>query len=290
MAHATVVILEMRWIMLNFNKSQGLGNDFIIIDNRDGYFSDLGVLAQKLCPRAISVGADTLLVIENSETCALKMRTINADGSEAQMCGNGIRCFAKYAYERGLVSTDKFSIETKAGIITPKLNISNGLIESVTIDMGAPLFGRSAVPMKGDGRFIDGELVADGKSYVASSIFMSIPHTIVFADDPYAIDIASVGPAIERHELYPEGTNVNFVKIIDRNTMQSRPWERGCGATLACGTGACAAAVVGFVTGRTERNVEVKMALGSLFIDYRTDGRVYMTGPAVSVYDGKIDI
>ncbi|MDO4567656.1 MAG: diaminopimelate epimerase [Clostridia bacterium] len=275
---------------MRFNKSHGLGNDFIIVDNRAGELGDLSALARRLCPRAVSVGADTLLVLENSETCAVGMRTINADGTEAAMCGNGIRCFAKYLYERGIVQSEEFDVETLAGAIRPVLHMAGGTVDSVTINMGAASFERERIPMRGDGVFIDMPLQARGAEFTATSLLMTIPHTVLFVDDADAVDTALYGPAIEHNPLYPEGTNVDFVQVLDRRTLKLRSWERGCGATLACGTGACAAVAAGFMTGRCEREVSVRMALGALNIRIDEDWLVYMRGPAVSVYDGEIEL
>ena len=274
--------------MLSFNKSHGLGNDFIIIDDRKDGISDYASLARRLCDRFTGVGADGLLVLLESHVCNVRMRIFNSDGSEAQMCGNGIRCFAKYVYEKGIITQPEFSVETRGGVMRPRLNLNRGAVESVTVDMGTPMFGRASIPMLGKWRFLMQKIRVLNREFTVSSMFMTIPHTVVFVDDISSIDVGRYGPAIERHPLYPEGTNVNFVQVLDSGSIAARPWERGCGITLACGTGASASAVACALAGLTRRRVSVNLELGKLEILYSPSGRVYMTGPAENVFEGTI--
>lgn len=276
--------------MLAFNKSHGLGNDFVIIDDRNDVISDYMLLSRKLCYRNTGVGADTVLIIKNSDICDLKMLVYNSDGSSAGMCGNGIRCFARYAYEHGLVSSPDLTVETLSGIIKPHINFTNGVISSVTIDMGVPRLEREYIPMLGCGTFIDQHIKVANYDFLVTSLQMTVPHSVVFVDNVRTFDVKRYGQSLEQHPFYPEGTNVDFVEVIDRGTMIVRPWERGCGTTLACGTGACASTVAGFITGRINRTCEVRLELGSLYIEYATSGNVIMTGPAISVFNGELDL
>ena len=198
------------------------------------------------------------------------------------------RCFAKYVYEKGIITQPEFSVETRGGVMRPRLNLNRGAVESVTVDMGTPMFGRASIPMLGKGRFLMQKIRVLNREFTVSSMFMTIPHTVVFVDDISSIDVGRYGPAIERHPLYPEGTNVNFVQVLDSGSIAARPWERGCGITLACGTGASASAVACALAGLTRRRVSVNLELGKLEILYSPSGRVYMTGPAENVFEGTI--
>lgn len=275
-----------------FEKFHACGNDFIIVDNRFGEIKDLPETARQLCDRHTGVGADTLLVIENSEIAEYKMGIYNADGSTAEMCGNGIRCFAKYLFDEDMVD-DKvvFDIETKKGIIGVELvGDDNSLGDLVTVNMGEVKFNCRDIPMVGEDTFIARELEVDGRKFTVTSVNTGIPQTVVVVDDLDGLDIAHYGRLIENHPLYPEHTNVNFVQVISKEAIRSRAWERGCGATLACGTGACAAAAACYTMGLTEREVEVQVELGSLFIDYNEDGTALLTGPAVKICDGEAEL
>lgn len=275
---------------MKFTKVHGLGNDFVVIDGREDAISDYAPLARFLCERRTGIGADGLLVVCESENSDIRMRVINADGSEADMCGNGLRAFSKFVYERGMVQKPEFEVETPAGVMRPKLAIERGVVSGISVDMGKPSFDRADIPMRGDGTFIMQKIESCGRSFCATSLLMGVPHTAVFTDDALTIDLMKYGADIERNELFPKGTNVNFVHVIDRQNIELRTWERGCGATLACGTGSCASAAASALSGLTKRSVNARLALGTLQIDWKEDGRIIMTGPASIVFDGEIDI
>ena len=276
---------------MKFTKMHGLGNDFIFIENLGDKEMDYSALAITLCHRQLSIGADGIIAVLPSKVADLRMRIINADGSEANMCGNAIRCFGKYAWERGLVKSKSFRIETFAGIIIPEVIEENDKVASVKVNMGAPDIRREAIPMLGDETAAISVMLPLGDNEInITSILMGVPHTIIFVDDLNAIDVKGIGPTIEKHPLFPKGTNVNFVEVIDRNRVKLRTWERGAGATLACGTGSCATAVAAFLNEYTDRTVAVELQYGELLIEWAKDGTVYMTGPAEESFSGEINL
>lgn len=273
-----------------FSKMHGLGNDFIVIDARGKEDIDYNSLAKRMCHRHIGVGADGILLVLDSKLADIRMRIINSDGSEAEMCGNGIRCFSKYVFERGIVKKDKFKVETLAGIIEPELILNEyGLVEKVKVNMGKPSFKRKDIPMQGDPESdaINTSIEVDGKEYKITSLLMGVPHTVLFVDDVEKVDIYTLGPKIERHEVFPRKTNVNFVQVIDKNNIKVRTWERGAGATFACGTGSCASVIASNLNGYTERKANVHLYFGTLEIEWQEDGTVFMTGPAEEVFVGE---
>lgn len=276
---------------MKFTKMHGLGNDFIFFENPDNTETDYSALAVKLCHRQLGIGADGIIAVLPSETADLRMRIVNADGSEANMCGNAIRCFAKYAYERGLVKTTKFTIETFAGIIIPEVILENGNVNSVRVNMGKPDIRREAIPMLGDDAAAINVMLplADNELNI-TSILMGVPHTMIFVDDLASVNVCGIGPMIEKHPLFPKGTNVNFVEVVNRNRVKLRTWERGAGATLACGTGSCATAVAAILNEHTDRKVSVELQYGELQIEWTEDGTVFMTGPAVESFSGEIKL
>jgi len=276
-----------------FWKMHGLGNDYIVIDNRDGKISDdvLGAVARKLCMRRFSVGADGLLLLYNSKVADVKMRIFNADGSEAEMCGNGIRCLAKYCYESGVMKKREMEIETLAGIKHLWLETNGDRVSSITVDMGSPIFDREMIPVLGGGKFIDEELNVDGESFRATCLSVGNPHCVIFVEDLTAFPVEYYGPKIERHQLFPKKINVEFVQVLGRKLIKVRVWERGVGETLACGTGACASVVAGSILGKTDDECAVQLLGGELKIRYvRENNRIFMTGPAEKVYRGIIDL
>ena len=268
---------------MEFTKMHGLGNDFLVFED-DGTGRDWNALAAKLCTRRLSVGGDGIMVVLPSDTADVRMRIVNADGSEAEMCGNGIRCFAKYVYERGIVKKEDMMVETLAGIIRPKLVIENGKVADVCVDMGRPSFDRASIPMQAEGDAENVEIEAAGRTVTISSMLMGVPHTMVLVDDIEAVDASVLGPAIERHSIFPRKSNVNFVQVLDDENIRVLTWERGAGLTLACGTGSCASAVETYRKGLTGPKVTVHLSVGRLIIEYTGDGRVLMTGPAEEVY------
>ena len=272
---------------MKFTKMHGLGNDFLVIDARRLPDADFAALARRLCHRHTGVGADGLLLVLESGAADVRMRIVNSDGSEAEMCGNGIRCFAKYVYERGIVNESAFSVETLAGIMRPELLLEDGRVSQVRVDMGEPALSCADIPVLGEGRCIERALDVGGRTLTVTSVRVGVPHTILFVDDLAAADVAGLGAQIERHSAFPQRTNVDFVQCLDARTVEVRTWERGCGRTLACGTGACSVAVACALTERTGRSVDVRIELGTLHIDWAADNHVYMTGPAALVCEGE---
>ena len=271
---------------MQFTKVHGLGNDFIILDGRANSL-DYRALAPRLCHRQTGIGADGLLIIENTDRADTRMRIVNEDGSEAEMCGNGIRCFAKFVYEQGIVNKTEFSVETLGGIMRPKLVMRGGAVQAVTVDMGEPYLECAEIPVVGEGRCIDRELTVQGKTLKYTTVLVGVPHTTIYVDDPTDKQWMALGWDVEHASVFPRRTNVNFVHVIDENTVEMRTWERGCGRTLCCGTGASSTAVACVLNGKTGRSVDVRIALGTLHIDWAEDDHVYMTGPAAVVCTGE---
>ena len=275
---------------MKFQKMHGLGNDFILLEELDPLKFDLNALAILLCDRHQGIGADGIILILPSEVADVKMRIINSDGSEANMCGNGIRCFAKYVYDNHINRSETFTIETGAGIMIPELIVEDGKVLFVKVNMGSPVLERSEIPMSGpSGSVINEPFHVDGTELKITSLLMGVPHTMVFVDHLEDIDIIAIGREIEKHPAFPEKTNVNFVEVINDREIKVRTWERGAGNTLACGTGSCAAAVASCLNGRCGKEVTVHLALGDLFIEW-IDNIVYMTGTANHVFEGLLDI
>lgn len=272
---------------LKFWKMHGIGNDFIVIDNRDGKIKEnkLSEFAKRVCERRLSVGADGLLLVYSSDVADVRMRMFNPDGTEAEMCGNGIRCFVKFCYENGITRKKELKVETLAGIKHTWLSI-NGEVKSVKVDMGAPFFERKSLPMSGEGKCIGEKLKVDGEIYEVTCLSVGNPHCVLFVDNLDAFPIQEIGPKIETHRVFPKRTNVEFVQIINRKEIQVRVWERGAGETLACGTGACASAVASHTLGKTDKEVAVHLLGGDLKILY--DRNIFMTGPAVKVFVGEL--
>lgn len=275
---------------MRITKMHGLGNDFIVFFDNGNTEFNVTDMAQRLCNRHTGIGADGLVIVMPSDIADVRMRIINSDGSEAEMCGNGIRCFAKYAYDRKIIDKEEFTVETLAGIMTPTIIADNGVAKLVKVNMGKPTFSAKNIPMDVEAdKVIDYTLDVDGVSYVVSSVLLGVPHTEVFVDDVTTVPLTVLGPMIEKHPLFPKGTNVNFVQVVNENTIRVRTWERGAGATLACGTGSCSSAVMAYEKGLTGRSVDVELYLGTLRVDYDEDGTVYMTGPATEVFNLELD-
>lgn len=271
---------------LKVAKMQGLGNDFIIIDNRDGKNLNYSELAKKLCRRMLSIGADGLGIIENSDEADIAMRIINSDGSEAGMCGNLSRCFAKYVYEQGIVKKERISVQTKSGIVYINLIVKNGKVELVRVNMGRASFSRAKIPMVSEGSALNCKLNKRGYSITVHGVLLGNPHCVTFVDDISDCDFENLGPALECDPTFPEHANVHFVQIIDRNYIKIRTWERGAGPTLACGTGSCACVAVGRKLGVVDELVSVENPAGVLAISYFGDDLI-MTGPAEYVFFGE---
>jgi diaminopimelate epimerase len=272
---------------LKFWKMHGTGNDFIVIDNRDGKIREnkLSEFAKRICERRFSVGADGLLLVYNSDRADVKMRMFNPDGTEAEMCGNGIRCFVKFCYENAITRKKELKVETLAGIKHTWLSV-NGEVKSVKVDMGAPSFERKSLRMRGEGKCLGQKLKVDGETYEVTCLSVGNPHCVLFVDDLETFPVQKIGPKIEAHRVFPKRTNVEFVQIINRGEIKVRVWERGAGETLACGTGACASAVASHTLGKTDKEVTVHLLGGDLKILY--DRNIFMTGPAVKVFVGEL--
>ncbi|MBU2439584.1 diaminopimelate epimerase [bacterium] len=281
---------------IDFVKMHGLGNDFILIDCLNKLLGDssfLSYLAKKLCDRNFGIGADGLILLLPSSKVDLQMRIFNSDGTEAQMCGNGIRCFAKYAYENKLISEIKFTVETLAGIITPELIFKDKEISGVKVDMGIPKLKRREIPMEGEDTptVVDETLKIDSKYiFKITCVSMGNPHCIIFVNDVQSIPVDEIGPKIENHSLFPEKINVEFIQVVNKKEINFRVWERGVGETLACGTGACAALVASVLNKKSEHQAIIHLTGGDLDIEWIENGSVYMTGPAELVFRGEMII
>ncbi len=271
---------------MRFWKMNGLGNDYIVVDNRDQKISDASALAKKLCERRFSVGADGLLIIFPSKIADIKMRIFNADGSEAEMCGNGIRCFSKYCFENDIVGKTEFVVETLSGIKKVWLTLKDDEAQTVKVDMGAPNWERSSLPMLGKGTCINGDLHADGELYKITCLSMGNPHCIIFVEnvDEFPVDYA--GPIVENDRRFPKRTNVGFVQVLNRSELKVRVWERGCGETLACGTGTCAAVAAANKLGKVDNKVTVHVLGGDLQVE--VGKTLFLTGAAEKVYHGEL--
>ncbi len=273
---------------MKFWKMQALGNDYVVIDNRDEKIDTAQAteLAKRLCERKFSVGADGLLLVSCSKKVDAKMRIFNADGSEAEMCGNGIRCFSKYCYENGIVKKDEFSVETAAGIKHVVLTLEKDVVKAVKVDMGTPSWERTSLPMQGEGICINGDLLVEGEPYKVTCLSMGNPHCVIFVDnvDDYAVEYT--GPIVEEHEAFPKRVNVGFAQILSKNEMKLRVWERGCGETLACGTGTCAAVAAANALKKVGNKVTVHLRGGDLQIEVAKT--ILMTGPAEKVFEGTL--
>jgi diaminopimelate epimerase len=280
--------------LLDFIKTHGLGNDFVLVDalyQDFKYSPGLEELARIVCERHTGIGADGLVLILPSETADARMRFFNPDGSEAQMCGNAIRCVARYLYERALVSKTVIRVETLAGIMKPEVILEGGQISGIRVDMGEPRLERSQIPMAGPpGQVIGESLFLDGHVYTITALSMGNPHCVIFVQNVEQVQMEQIGPRLETHPAFPERTNVEFVEVINPGELKMYVWERGAGLTLACGTGACAAAVAGALNGLTQKEVKVRLPLGYLNIEWARNNHVYMTGPAEEVFSGSFPV
>jgi diaminopimelate epimerase len=271
-----------------FWKMQGLGNDYIVVDSKKQRISEQQIpkLAKKLCQRRFSIGADGLLIVCPSNVADVKMRIFNADGSEAEMCGNGIRCFSKYCYENGIVLKNAFNVETLSGIKQIWLTIKGSEVYSVKVDMGAPNWERSALSIQGQGTFINETLEIDNKPYTITCLSMGNPHCIIFVEKVEEFPVNIIGPIVENYKAFPYRTNVAFVQILNRNELKVRVWERGCGETLACGTGTCAAVAAANRLGRVDNNVTVHLLGGDLKVE--VGKTLLLIGAAEKVFEGTL--
>ncbi|MCP3923962.1 MAG: diaminopimelate epimerase [Desulfobacterales bacterium] len=277
---------------MEFTKMEGLGNDFIIIDNRTNHIKeeDYSSLAEKLCDRRFGIGADGIILALQSSEYDIKFRIFNNDGSEAEMCGNGIRCFAKFIYEKEIVKKNKFYVETLAGIIIPEFIFDEENIIAVRVDMGEPVLDNVKIPfISEEERSLSESIKIDGDTYNITTVSMGNPHAVIYVDS-LDMDIEKTGKKIENHERFPQKTNVEFVKVESRSKLKMRVWERGVGETLACGTGACAVLVSSHLNELSDRTAIVQLSGGDLSIEWGMDNHIYKTGPALKVFEGYIRI
>ncbi|MCW4044446.1 MAG: diaminopimelate epimerase [Candidatus Bathyarchaeota archaeon] len=273
---------------MKFWKMHGLGNDYVVVDNRNQHIASTAAasLARKLCERRFSVGADGLLLVEASSAADVKMRIFNADGSEAEMCGNGIRCFAKYCYENNIAKKTELTVETLAGVKKLWLTVSGNSVATVKVEMGAPALERSKIPMVGKGTCINEELQVNGEKFKVTCLSLGNPHCVIFVDNVADYPVQNIGPKIENHRAFPNRTNVEFAQVLNRNELKLRVWERGCGETLACGTGACATVAAGNILGKLDSKVTVHLLGGDLEVEYAE--HLFLKGPAEKVFEGKL--
>lgn len=277
---------------MHFTKWHGLGNDFILMEEGPGFIPEeqLPGFARMICDRNFGVGADGLVLVFLDKGI-LNMRIFNTDGSEAEMCGNAIRCVARYAYERGLVRNRCFEINTRAGIKVPEVILDDERVVAVKVDMGEPILKGEAIPVagyQGKEMVVEEEINVEGERYKFTAVSMGNPHCLIFVPDVTAAPVKTLGPRLEHHEIFPKHTNVEFIEVKTPEEINLRVWERGVGETLACGTGTCAAVVGGVLTGRLERKVKVNLPGGQLFVEWAGNNHVYMTGPAEEVFDGRL--
>lgn len=265
---------------MKFTKMQGLGNDYVYVNCFEETIREPENLAIAVSDRHFGIGSDGLILIKPSETADCQMDMYNLDGSRGAMCGNGIRCVGKYAYDHHIVDKTDISVETPSGIKYLKMQVENGKVTAVTVDMGKPEI-TSELPEK---------IIVDGRAYEFTGISMGNPHAVLFLDEIDNLDLETVGPKFEFHERFPDRTNTEFVQVIDRGHVKMRVWERGSGETMACGTGACAVAVASILAGYTDASLDVELLGGTLRIRWdRESDRVFMTGPAAEVFSGEYE-
>ena len=278
--------------MIKFTKMQGLGNDYVYIDAINQNIEKESSLAQFVSNRHFGIGSDGLILICKSDVADFKMRMFNSDGSEAEMCGNGIRCVGKFVYDKGLTNKTTVKIETLAGIKTLILNTKDGKVETARVDMGEPILEAEKIPVISNEKPVKNLILnAQGKEFKFTCVSMGNPHAITIVDNTEKFDVEKYGKVLEIDKAFPRKTNVEFAQILDRNNIKMRVWERGAGETLACGTGACATAVACNLNGLTDRRVNIELLGGTLQIEWNEeDNHVYMTGPAVTVFEGILEI
>ena len=280
---------------IQFTKMHGAGNDYVYVNGFDVKLADPAAMARAVSERRKGIGSDGVIVIQPSEVAAVRMEMYNADGSRGEMCGNGIRCVGKFAYEHGLARENPLRVETDSGVKTLELEIASGKVAQVTVDMGEPILEPAKIPARFDGaRAVDVPLEVDGKTHRVTCVSMGNPHCVLFVPEVElldSLDLETIGPSFEHHERFPKRVNTEFIQVVSRSELRMRVWERGSGETAACGTGACAVAVAGVLTGRTDRRVLIHLVGGDLTIEWReSDNHVAMRGEAVEVFRGEIEI
>lgn len=277
---------------MEFTKMQGCGNDYVYVNGFENKIDNPNKLSEIVSDRHFGIGSDGLIVINPSEKADFKMSMYNADGSEGKMCGNGIRCVAKYVYDNKMTDKTTIAVETLSGIKTLELNVKNDKVETVKVNMGTPILLPKDVPVVSDkDKVVDEPIVIDDKEYRITCVSMGNPHAITFIENTDDLEIETIGPKFENNPIFPDRVNTEFIQVLDRNTVKMRVWERGSGETFACGTGACATVVACVLNGLTDDKVTVKLLGGDLFIEYnREENTVYMTGPAKVSFTGKIEV
>lgn len=277
---------------MKFTKMQGIGNDYVYVNCFQETVEHPGEVAKLVSDRHFGIGSDGLILIKPSDVADFEMDMYNSDGSRGAMCGNGIRCVAKYVYDYGLTDKTSITVNTASGIKYLDLTIEDGKAVQIRVNMGAPILEPFKIPVISEKEIVlDEPILADGKEYRITAVSMGNPHVVTYIDDVKGLDIEKIGPQFEHHPIFPDRVNAEFVKVLDRHTVEMRVWERGAGETLACGTGACAVAVASILNGLTEDEVTVKLLGGDLKIYWdRKENLVYMTGPAEVVFDGEIKL
>ena len=278
--------------MLQFTKMHGLGNDYVYMDAINQKIENRSELAKFVSDRHFGIGSDGLILICPSEKADFRMQMFNQDGSEAEMCGNGIRCVGKFVYDKGLTKKETITVETLAGIKTLVMTAKNGKIETARVDMGEPILEAEKIPVISNENPVKNlKLEAEDKKFIFTCVSMGNPHAVTFIkEDVNKFDICKYGAKLEVNKAFPKKANIEFINVIDDKTLNMRVWERGAGETLACGTGACAVTVAAILNGYTKRAVTVHLLGGDLKIEWnKNDNHVYMTGPATTVFEGKID-
>ena len=277
---------------MKFTKMHGAGNDYIYVNGFEEKIKDRSAFSIKVSDRHFGIGSDGLIVIDPSDKADFKMDMYNADGSQGKMCGNGIRCVAKFVYDNGMTDKDEVAIETLSGIKFIKLKTENGKAVAATVNMGKPILKAGEIPTKFEGDTVVSQKLSIGENdYSVTCVSMGNPHCILYVDDVQPLNLEKIGPSFENHPMFPERINTEFIHIVSETEMDMRVWERGSGETLACGTGACASVVASVLNGYCKKDTEIKVNLlgGTLFIKWTESGEVYMTGPASTVCTGEID-
>ena len=276
---------------LHFTKMHGTGNDYVYINLFEEKVEDPGALSVRISDRHFGIGSDGLILIAPSEEADCRMIMYNADGSEGEMCGNGIRCVAKYAYEHGIAKDTHMTIETKRGIKTLELTVEDGIVTYVQVNMGRAILKPEEIPVaaKGD-TFVSKPIVVDGREYLATCVSMGNPHCVIFMSGIDELDLEKIGPKFENHELFPNRINTEFVEVLNEHTIKMRVWERGSGETISCGTGTCASTVAAVLNGHCKQGEEIEIQIrgGKLYDTYLENGEVLMKGPATTVFEGVI--
>lgn len=275
-----------------FTKMHGAGNDYIYVNCFEEHLTDINATAKAVSDRHFGIGSDGLVLICPSDKADFRMDMYNSDGTQAEMCGNATRCVGKYVYDRHLTDKTQITLETLAGIKILDLNVQDGEVASVCVNMGSPELMPERIPIDSrKERFISESVEVLGRTYKVTGVSMGNPHAVTFIDDTDSLEIEKIGPYFENHELFPKRINTEFAQIVDRNTIKMRVWERGAGETLACGTGACATLVAAYLNGLTENEADLVLLGGTLHIRYdEAANKVYMTGPAKFVFDGEISV